>query len=198
VVDIDPRHGGQVDPALMTPTAAVATGGGGWHLYYRHPGTATLAALPGRSGVDLKGDGGYVAAPPSVHPGTGKPYRWANGLDVGEMAPALRAGVSVPLRAAAAPRSATQPPTRAAGAISSPAALLAANLRAVDQAPKGHRRRTLYGAARGIARMVNAGAITPADAVATLTDAGYSAGQTAREIRAAIAGAFRAEGAPTE
>src|SRR3954468_8837827 len=28
VVDIDPRNGGQLDPELMTPTAAVATGGG--------------------------------------------------------------------------------------------------------------------------------------------------------------------------
>jgi hypothetical protein len=64
VVDIDPRNGGQVDRALMTPTAAVATGGGGWHLYYRHPGGPLLTALPGRAGVDVKADGGYVVAPP--------------------------------------------------------------------------------------------------------------------------------------
>ena len=56
----------------MAPTAAVATGGGGWHLYYRHPGGPLLAALPGRAGVDVKADGGYVVAPPSVHPGTGR------------------------------------------------------------------------------------------------------------------------------
>ena len=91
MVDIDPRNGGQLDRDLMTPTATVATGGGGWHLYYRHPGGPTLPALPGAAGVDIKGDGGYVAAPPSLHPGTGKPYRWVGGRAVAEMPPALRA-----------------------------------------------------------------------------------------------------------
>ncbi len=197
VVDVDPRNGGQLDRALMPPTAAVATGGGGWHLYYRHPGTRTLTALPDRAGIDLKGDGGYVTAPPSVHPDTRKPYRWAGDHPVNEMPPALRAAVTAP-PAAAAPPPQRQPPTTAAGGISNPAALLAANLATIARAPEGRRRHTLYGAARGIARMVNAGAITPADAVAALTDAGHSAGQTARETRAAITGAFRAEGAPTE
>jgi hypothetical protein len=53
VVDIDPRNGGQLDPALMTPTATVATGGGGWHLYYCHPGVSTAAMLPGRGVVPV-------------------------------------------------------------------------------------------------------------------------------------------------
>ena len=152
VVDIDPRNGGQLDRDLMTPTATVATGGGGWHLYYRHPGGPTLPALPGAAGVDIKGDGGYVAAPPSVHPGTGRPYRWVGGRAVAEMPPALRAALTPP--PAAAPAPAVPPlsgpvPARAAGGISSPPALLAALLRAVQEAPEGRRRATLYGAARG-------------------------------------------------
>lgn len=198
VVDVDPRNGGQVDHAIMPPTAAVATGGGGWHLYYRHPGTRTLAALPGHKGVDLKGDGGYVTAPPSVHPDTGKPYRWAGDWPVNEMPPALRAAVTAPLPAAAPPPLARQPATTAPGGISNPAALLAANLATIARAPEGRRRVTLYGAARGIARMVNAGTITPADAIAALTAAGEKAAQTPRDIRAAINGAFHAEGAPTQ
>jgi hypothetical protein len=194
VVDIDPRNGGQVDRELMTPTATVATGGGGWHLYYRHPGTPAAAALPGRAGVDIKADGGYVAAPPSVHPGTGQPYRWTGQRAVAEMPPALRAALTPP-PAPAAPPPSGPPATRPAGGISSPAALLAAHLRAVQQAPEGRRRTTLYGAARGVARMVAAGAITEADAVAALTAAGHAAQQTERDIRAAIAGAFADEGA---
>ncbi len=194
VVDIDPRNGGQVDPALMTPTATVATGGGGWHLYYRHPGGPLLAALPDRPGVDVKADGGYVVAPPSAHPGTGRPYRWAGGRPVTEMPPALRAALAPPAADRPAPPSGP-PVTRRAGGISSPPALLAAHLRAVQQAPEGRRRVTLYGAARGIARMVTAGALTEADARAALTAAGLAAQQTERDIRAAIDGAFRDEGA---
>ncbi len=79
--------------------------------------------------------------------------------------------------------------------ISSPAALLAAHLRAVEDAPEGRRRVTLYGAARGVARMVLAGAITEQDAYEALTAAGLAIQQTPRDIRAAITGAFNDEGA---
>jgi hypothetical protein len=194
VIDIDPRNGGQIDKQLMTPTAAVATGSGGWHLYYRHPGGPTVPALKDRAGVDVKGDGGYVVAPPSIHPGTGQPYRWAGGRGVSEMARALRAAVARP--PAPAPPCLPGPlPARGAGAISSPAALLAAHLRAVQNAPEGRRRHTLYGAARGVYRMVAAGVLTEHEARAALTAAGHAAQQTERQIRAAIDGAFKDEGA---
>ena len=197
VVDIDPRNGGQPDHNLMTPTATVTTGGGGWHLYYRHPGHRLRPELPSHPGVDVKADGGYVVAPPSVHPGTGRPYRWVGGRGVNEMPPALRAVLTPAARPAPAP---PQPalsrllPARRAGGISSPPALLAAHLRAVQNAPEGKRRHTLYGAARGIARMVAGGALSAEDATAALTVAGLAAEQTPREIRAAISGAFHDEG----
>jgi hypothetical protein len=194
VVDIDPRNGGQVDLDLMTPTATVSTGGGGWHLYYRHPGGATRDELPGHPGVDVKGDGGYVTAPPSVHQGTGRPYSWAGRRPVSEMPPALRAAVARP-PAPAAPPIGERPETCAAAGITSPDAYLAAQLHAVESAPEGSRRRMLYGAARGVFRMVLAGAITEQDAWEVLTAAGLAAQQTPRDIRAAINGAFNDEGA---
>jgi hypothetical protein len=194
VVDIDPRNGGQLDRDLMTPTAAVATGGGGWHLYYRHPGTRTVAELPGHPGVDIKGDGGYVTAPPSVHPDTGRPYQWTGRRMLAEMPPALRAAVTRSEAPVPLPRG-KPPETRAAAGITSPGALLAAHLRTVETAPVGRRRVTLYGAARGVARMVAAGAITEHEAHEALTAAGLAAEQTPRDIHAAIIGAFRDEGA---
>src|SRR5262245_25920915 len=60
VVDIDPRNGGQVDLEIMLPTLGAKTGGGGWHLWYQHPGGHVPSReLPGRPGVDIKADGGY-------------------------------------------------------------------------------------------------------------------------------------------
>jgi hypothetical protein len=84
--------------------------------------------------------------------------------------------------------------TRPGGGISHPDKLLSAHLDAVRHAPKGSRRTTLYGAARGVARMVAAGAIDQAAAVAALTYVGHQAAQSDREIRAAINGGFRDEG----
>jgi hypothetical protein len=194
VVDIDPGHGGHLDPALMTPTATVATGGGGWHLHYHHPGQPVLSRpLPGHPGVDIKADGGYVVAPPSTHPDTQQPYRWVGTRPVNEMPPPLLAACLTPPQPPAPP--VPRPiHTRAARGISSPTALLTAHLDAIDRAPKGRRRVTLYGAARGVARMVAAGAITRPDAVTALTGAGHAAEQTDRDIRAAIVGGFRDEG----
>lgn len=56
----------------------VHTGRGGMHIYYRMP-ELTLGnrtRLFGRA-IDLRGNGGYVVAPPSIHPETRKPYSWA-------------------------------------------------------------------------------------------------------------------------
>jgi hypothetical protein len=201
VMDIDPRNGGCLVPDLMPPTEAVATGGGGWHLLYRHPGGYIPSRkLPGHPGVDVKADGGYVVAPPSVHPGTGRPYRAVGGRHPIEMHPALRDLVTGDV--AASPPSHTPTGTHPtwptsltrAGCISDPAALLAAHLATLARAPEGSRRRTLYGVSRGVARMVSAGAINPREAVGVLTAAGLAAEQTPRQTHNAITAAFTAEG----
>jgi hypothetical protein len=202
VVDIDPDHGGRVDRALMAATYTVATGSGGWHLYYAHPGgTVVSRPMPGRSGVDIKADGGYVVAPPSVHPVARRPYVPVGGRPVNEMPPPLADVVTAPVLSRPPQITATRPTaadrrTSGGGGISSPAALLAANLRRVTTAPEGRRRTTLYGAARGVARIVASGALDTEAAVAALTDAGRQAQQTDRDIRAAIVGGFTAEGVP--
>ncbi|MEU5944151.1 bifunctional DNA primase/polymerase [Micromonospora sp. NPDC047465] len=204
VVDIDPGHGGADTLALLiadglTPcTARVRTGSGGLHLYYRHPGRHVPCSQgkPGQGlgpGIDVKADGGYVVLPPSVHPRTSRPYRWIPGQPVKEMPPALLTACTPP---PAPPAPAVTGPTRLreAGGISHPDRLLAVLLDRITTAPEGTRRPTLYGVARGVARMVAADAISYDDAIAALTDAGRKAEQTDRDIRAAIRGGFRAEG----
>lgn len=199
VIDIDPAHGGRLDPAIMCPTHTVASGGGGWHLYYQHPGTPVRSRpMPDRGGVDIKADGGYVVAPPSIHPISHQPYRRVGNRSVNEMAPPLSALVKadpecLPVQPAAGPkpRSATH---FGGEAISDPTALLEANLEAVRRAKAGKRRVTLYGAARGIARIVATGAITPDHAHTELVRVGREAQQTDQQIQAAITDGFRAEG----
>lgn len=83
VVDVDPRNGGSLEAvnAVLgdlpeTLTSWSGRGDGGRHLWFHRPsGTLTSRRLP--EGVDLKiGGKGYVIAPPSLHPSTGRPYRW--------------------------------------------------------------------------------------------------------------------------
>ena len=55
----------------------VATGGGGVHFYYGMPDGAEVrnrAGVLGRK-IDVRGEGGYATAPPSLHP-SGAPYVW--------------------------------------------------------------------------------------------------------------------------
>lgn len=200
VIDIDPRNGGRLLPELMPPTRCVLTGSDGWHLYYQHPGGPLAKNLDHREhpGIDVKADGGYVVAPPSIHPSTRRPYRQVGDRPVIEMSPPLIAACR-PAEPPPAPSRPTAPtPTTHGGLISNPAVLLAAHLRAVDRAPTGRRRVTLYGAARGVARMVAAGVITPQDAYAALYDAGVRAEQSHYNITTAITGGFRAESVATE
>jgi hypothetical protein len=93
VLDIDPRHGGlrslealECDVkewGAITPLFATLrqlTGGGGVHLLYQMIPSALGVTLPngkfaGYQGIDLKKDGGYIVAPPSIHP-SGYPYQW--------------------------------------------------------------------------------------------------------------------------
>ncbi|MFK7824762.1 MAG: DUF3987 domain-containing protein [Oligoflexales bacterium] len=74
VLDIDPRHRGEESlNALeekygrLPETLKVRTGGDGWHYYFLHPGSKVPNRANLRNGVDIRGDGGYVVAPPSIH-----------------------------------------------------------------------------------------------------------------------------------
>lgn len=81
VVDIDGKAGAETLRALIDRHGRfealwVRTGSGGWHAYLAHPGVA----VPNSNrrlgaGLDLRGDGGYVVAPPSRHV-SGETYQW--------------------------------------------------------------------------------------------------------------------------
>ena len=92
VIDIDTRHqGDEYFPELpaqfgaLPETWEVQTGGGGRHLYLRSPaGVRIRNRTNWVQGVDVRGEGGYVVAPPSVHP-SGRRYEWELSSRPGEI-----------------------------------------------------------------------------------------------------------------
>jgi hypothetical protein len=80
VIDIDPYHEGDDTMAVLTQycqsegvdlwaTRTIRTGSGGTHLIYRQPagGIISKSKAFGAAGVDTRGRGGYIVAPPSLH-----------------------------------------------------------------------------------------------------------------------------------
>jgi putative DNA primase/helicase len=81
VLDIDPRHNGDASLEALTdqhgaiPETLVArTGGGGLHVLFQGAAASTVNRLG--KGLDTRGEGGYIVAPPSIHPETQAPYEW--------------------------------------------------------------------------------------------------------------------------
>jgi predicted P-loop ATPase len=83
VLDVDIGKGGEDSLAALFPegpiqTAHVITGSGGSHYWFRHPGGNVAIANSASvlaPGLDVRGDGGYVLAPPSSHL-SGRRYAW--------------------------------------------------------------------------------------------------------------------------
>ena len=87
VIDIDPRTGGadslaeiEARHGSLPATPTVLTGGddSGEHRYFLAP-PRPLASRTLAPGLELKADGRQVVAPPSLHPDSGRAYRWAGG-----------------------------------------------------------------------------------------------------------------------
>jgi len=85
VIDIDPRHGGkeslkelEAEFGQLPVTVESVTGGGGCHIFFQHPGATVKNRTNLRPGIDVRGDGGYIVAPPSDHT-SGDVYRWDEG-----------------------------------------------------------------------------------------------------------------------
>jgi len=93
VIDVDPRHGGDQSLAALEErhgalprTLEAETGGGGRHLYFAHPGGILGNRVGLQPGIDVRGDGGCVVSPPSVH-ASGRRYAWAKGRGPDDVEP---------------------------------------------------------------------------------------------------------------
>ena len=63
----------------LPPTVGQRTGTG-QHAFFQHPGTTVRNGVENLgAGLDIRGDGGYVVAPPSLH-ANGNRYTWEQAL----------------------------------------------------------------------------------------------------------------------
>ena len=68
----------------LPATLEQRTGSGGRHLFFTHPGwTIRNSARKLGTGLDTRGDGGYIIAPPSPHP-SGNQYEWITDHPIAE------------------------------------------------------------------------------------------------------------------
>lgn len=83
VLDVDNGHGGSesllalvAEHGRLPDTPQSLTGGGGIHYLFSHPGVE-IRNSAGKlgPGLDIRGDGGYIIVPPSIHP-SGRAYAW--------------------------------------------------------------------------------------------------------------------------
>jgi hypothetical protein len=155
----------------------VRTGGGGWHFWFRTTGYGNRVRL--LPGLDWRGAGGYVVAPPSSH-ASGAEYRWLIRPyeDLPEAPTVLRELLAGP---------AWEPP---GGVIAHPDRYAAAALEAesdrVARAAVGTRNDTLNRAAFALGRLVGAGLLDAWLVSRELTDAALETGLGRTEVRRTI------------
>lgn len=84
VLDID--EGADITGLHLPPTLTVKTGNGGWHHYYRFPEGRVIRNSAGVIGIhlDIRAEGGYVVAPPSLHPNANN-YEWLDALSPSDL-----------------------------------------------------------------------------------------------------------------
>ena len=77
VVDLDSKDAIEFARQNKFPKTPCVKTGKGYHLYFKYKnGVRNFQARDDLKDIDLRADGGYVLAPPSIHPQTKKPYEW--------------------------------------------------------------------------------------------------------------------------
>lgn len=176
-LDVDPRNGGSVRALRLTPehrTLSVQTGSGGWHFYFRVSGPVR-GKVHGIPGIDVKAGGsGYLVAPGSIHPDTGRPYRLHRDAPIADVPEHLAALLAQPTYA---------PPSAPVAASGDRWDGL---IRAVQDAQEGNRNAILFWAASRAAADR-----APAAVYSALAAAAHAIGLGAHEIQQTIKSAQR-------
>jgi len=172
---------------LRLPGPLVATGGGGWHAWFRPTGLGNRPPR-GLAHVDWRGRGGCVLAPPSRHVSGGS-YRWLRGLDQAPLpeVPAVLRDLLDPVLPT------TTRPTRTVGPDMAGhpygRRVLAGELAALGRATPRHRNHTLNRCAFKVYRYVASGLLDDAEVTAAFTQTALAIGLDPAEVGRTLASA---------
>ena len=159
-----------------TPTLTVRTGKGR-HLYYRSPGSLGNRGLA--LGIDIRGDGGYVVAPPSSHAQSDRRYEFED-----SSVPAIDVPTWIVARLTSQSPSMQWP--SCAPSTASAERILRRQLRCVEDARIGERNETLNRAAFTLGQLIGAEALDAERVIANLLRAAVDAGLSESEARATV------------
>ena len=192
VIDVDPE--GDVAHLALPPTITVNTGRpGAQHFYFRSAVPVGNSVGKLADHVDVRGDGGQVVYPGSVHPDTGQRYEWADGrapwhVEIADLPShvidLLRASDKPERPAPKTPRTPTEAPDTKTNHYATMAMKL--ELAAVCSAGNGTRNETLNKAAFSLGTLIGGGYLDRAEVEAALRGAAESVGLTGREAVATI------------
>jgi hypothetical protein len=197
VVDVDGDKGAATIARLQEtygplPVTWRSRTGKGEHIWFRYPEGAEIGNARGQlknSGVDIRGDGGYVVAPGSIHE-NGTRYIWRDGAHPDRVPLADMPQWFLDLLKEPTKPADTAPQAPAAPAIATDdryvAAALKGELAAVAGALEGERNSTLNTAAFKLAGFIAAGKLTESEIRSALTHAALSVGLSLPEIEATI------------
>ena len=193
VLDLDGEQGVEalraalcIEP-LAHPGPVARTGGRGWHLLYAPTGLGNRVGL--LAGVDWRGRGGLIVAPPSQHT-SGHRYTWARPLTA--TLPEVPAELRRLLAPPPTPRTTLPPaPTTPGHSGGYGRAALARERAAVATAPPGRRNATLNRAAFNLGQLVAVGLLENDQVRAVLLAAALEAGNPEPKARATILSGLR-------
>lgn len=177
----------------LTDTFTVSTGSGkGKHLYFRVESLppTTRVVYPNHQAIELRANGCYVVAPPSIHPDTHLPYRPMFSAQIRELPHMedVKRWLYAQLARKEAPRALTEKRTMLVGDTSRFAsAALGYECRDVRLAKEGNRANQLFKSARNIGQLVGDNVLSQGTAENALLAAAVTTGLSERESLAIIA-----------